>query len=102
MALALGWYQSKSMKIVESLPDDLTADRIEMHVMAWFPDRSAREWVSSINPETARRVQPTALDAYLQRLLMIPFRLGETQMFSGSCIHAGMSRWPCSTRQTSM
>lgn len=21
---------------------------------------------------------------------------------SGSCIHAGMSRWPCSTRQTSM
>ena len=31
-----------------------------------------------------------------------PFGLGETQMFSGSCIHAGMSRWPCSTRQTSM
>lgn len=31
-----------------------------------------------------------------------PFRLGETQRVSGSCIHAGMSRWPCSTRQTSM
>ena len=31
-----------------------------------------------------------------------PFRLGESQMVSGSCIHAGMSRWPCSTRQTSM
>ena len=31
-----------------------------------------------------------------------PFRLDGTQRVSGSCIHAGMSRWPCSTRQTSM
>jgi len=30
-----------------------------------------------------------------------PFASGEAQMSSGSCIHAGMSRWPCSTRQTS-
>jgi hypothetical protein len=30
-----------------------------------------------------------------------PFAWGEAQMSSGSCIHAGMSRWPCSTRQTS-
>jgi hypothetical protein len=29
------------------------------------------------------------------------FAWGEAQMASGSCIHAGMSRWPCSTRQTS-
>ena len=31
-----------------------------------------------------------------------PCRLDDTQRVSGSCIHAGMSRWPCSTRQTSM
>ena len=31
-----------------------------------------------------------------------PFRLGETQQVSGSCIHAGRPRWPCSTRPTSM
>ena len=30
-----------------------------------------------------------------------PFASGEAQMCSRSCIHAGMSRWPCSTRQTS-
>ena len=31
-----------------------------------------------------------------------PFRLGETQQVSGSCIHAGRPRWSCSTRPTSM
>jgi hypothetical protein len=44
MALVLGCYQSKSMNISESLIDDLSADHLEMHVMAWLLDRSAREW----------------------------------------------------------
>ncbi len=36
------------------------------------------------------------------RALRIGISPGRTPQPSGSCIHAGMSRWPCSTRQTSM
>jgi hypothetical protein len=44
VALLMGCYQSKPMNISESLIDDLSADHLEMHVMAWFLGRSAREW----------------------------------------------------------
>ncbi|MDD3353323.1 hypothetical protein [Zoogloea sp.] len=34
--------------------------------------------------------------------LMLATGMADRHTASHSCIHAGMSRWPCSTRQTSM
>ena len=45
---------------------------------------------------------PPPIDDSPARDSVQPCRLDDTQRVSGSCIHAGMSRWPCSTRQPSM